>query len=184
MPTSIALSLGANLGARRQTLVRAIGALRRGGLREVRVSRFYETEPVSCKLGAPLFVNCALTATWCGAYRELLVLCQSIEATLGRPFPRQSDEARAIDIDILLLGNNVLHDPILTVPHPRMTTRLFVLVPLAEIAPGWVVPGLDRNVAELRDLRLAKSGEQSWGREFVSGQVLGEESSPGDPPSK
>lgn len=112
-----------------------------------RRSSWYETEPV----GAPpqeWFVNVAVEADTALRPRALLRALQAIESELGRsrPYP---NAPRTVDLDILLYGAEVVAEPDLVIPHPRMTVRRFVLEPLAEIAPHAVHPVERRTIAEL-----------------------------------
>lgn len=146
-PRDAYLALGANLGNRAHTLARAVELLdATPGLTLRAVSSVYETAPVGVT-DQPAFLNlvayfeCRLSA------RELLAIAQEIERRLGRVRgPRWGP--RTIDIDLLLLGDERVDEPGLTIPHPELTRRQFVLVPLAEIAPTLMLPG-GRTAAEL-----------------------------------
>jgi 2-amino-4-hydroxy-6-hydroxymethyldihydropteridine diphosphokinase len=141
------LSLGANVGDRRENLARALRLLEAPDVRVVRVSSVYETEPVGV---APQtwFLNLVAEIETSLFPRQLLRWCQQIEKDLGRK--RKGDNSpRPIDIDILLFGNAAVDTAGLTIPHPRMHERRFVLEPLAEIAPALPHPGLRRSVSEL-----------------------------------
>jgi len=152
-PEPAALSLGGNLGDVPARLAWAVAALADGGLREAVCSGAYRTEPVGCAPGAPDFWNAAVAGLWAGGPDALLRLCKSLEAKAGRiPAPPRPDGlyvSRPLDIDLLLMGKRREARPGLALPHPEAAHRLFVLVPLAEIAPGWRFPGGDgRTVAE------------------------------------
>lgn len=149
------LSLGSNLGDRRANLEAAVERLRALGTVRV-VSSFYETDPVEFT-AQPKFLNIALALETEKMPRQLLAATQAIEQALGRK--RASSETaadrpkgpRTIDIDIVLFGKSLVRLPLLTVPHPAMHERRFVLEPLAEIAPEVRHPVLKRTMRELRD---------------------------------
>ncbi|MDR1069621.1 MAG: 2-amino-4-hydroxy-6-hydroxymethyldihydropteridine diphosphokinase [Gracilibacteraceae bacterium] len=135
------LSLGSNVEPREDHLRRALAELdRSAGLRLLRVSSFYVTEPWG---GVPQadFYNLAAAVATTLAPRELLAVCQRAEDRLGRRRDGPRWGPREIDIDILLLGDIVWHDESLTIPHPFLTERAFVLTPLREIAPDLRLPG-------------------------------------------
>ena len=131
------LGLGSNLGDRRQHLERAIAGLRPAG-EVVAVSSLYETAPVG---GPPQgdYLNQVARLSTVVAARPLLEACQAIEAEGGRD-RRERFGPRTIDIDLLLYGSMVIDQPGLTVPHPRMIERRFVLDPLLEIWPDAQLP--------------------------------------------
>jgi len=140
------LSLGANLGDREGQLREAIRRLETaGGI--VSVSSFYETEPVEIT-DQPWFVNCAVALETDRTPNELMIELLNIEKEMGRRRV-QKKGPRSIDLDILLLGNEVIESPGLTIPHPAMQRRRFVLEPLAEIAPEARHPVLNKSVREL-----------------------------------
>jgi 2-amino-4-hydroxy-6-hydroxymethyldihydropteridine diphosphokinase len=147
-PTSlVAIALGSNLGDRAHTLDRAVTALR-ADLRDVRVSRYLETEPVDVPDVQPRYLNAALTGRASQDPLALLERLQSLEVECGRsrPYPRS---ARTLDLDLILYGSLVIETPSLTLPHPRFRGRRFVLEPLADIAPDLRDPITGLTVAEL-----------------------------------
>ena len=140
--TPVALSLGSNLGDREENLRNAIHFLVLRFLEGLKVSSFNEFEPVECKPNAPIYLNAAVTGITRYSAIDLLAACQQIESEMGRPSIRGYHEDRIIDIDVLLYGQLQLQTDILTIPHPEMARRNFVLVPLSEIAPNWTIePG-------------------------------------------
>lgn len=146
MSNLVYLSLGSNLGDRECNLREAIGRV--GGLgKVVGVSAFYETEPVEFT-DQSWFLNCAVTLETAKAPVELMAELLQIERKMGR-VRVQRKGPRVIDIDILLFGNVVVDTPELTIPHPAMAGRRFVLEPLAEIAAGATHPGLKKTIGEL-----------------------------------
>ncbi|OGV76201.1 MAG: 2-amino-4-hydroxy-6-hydroxymethyldihydropteridine diphosphokinase [Lentisphaerae bacterium RIFOXYB12_FULL_65_16] len=159
--TRVALGLGANLGDPRTTFRLAVDELRAAGLSNVRVSSLYETEPIGCPPGTPVFLNAALTGHWSGTARELLQFCKDVEVRLGRPARHGRNLSRVIDLDILLFGDEQRRETDLTLPHPRLGERLFALAPLAETAPNWRVPPTGRTVAALfRSLSRQRRAER------------------------
>jgi 2-amino-4-hydroxy-6-hydroxymethyldihydropteridine diphosphokinase len=136
------VGLGANLGDREATIRRAIELLERSaGVRVVAVSTLRETDPWGPVEQPPYLNGAAALETELGA-RELLALLLEVERRLGRARGTERRWGpRTIDLDLLLYGDAVLEEPGLRVPHPRLHERRFALEPLAELAPGAVVPG-------------------------------------------
>jgi len=141
------LSLGSNIGDRAENLNAAIAALAGAGVRVRRVSSFYETEPVDY-LEQAWFLNCVLVGETEFQPGELLRALRGIETGMGSK-KLIAKGPRLIDIDILLYGKHVIDTAELQVPHPRMALRRFVLVPLAEIAPGLRHPTWTGTLDEL-----------------------------------
>jgi len=140
------LGLGSNMGDRKQNLAQALELLPKQVVVE-QVSSIYETEPVGYQ-PQPLFLNAVCRISTELNPGQLLRLAKKIEAKLGRK-PGFPNAPRPIDIDILLYNDEVFSTKELTVPHPRLTERAFVLVPLAEIAPSLVHPGNGKTVKGL-----------------------------------
>ena len=142
------LSLGSNIGDRAANLNSAIERLGALGTIE-KISSFYETEPVEFT-AQPWFLNIAVKLDTEKMPKQLLAGILDIEQQMGRR-RTQKKGPRAIDIDILLFGNSIIDTKGLTVPHPAMHERRFVLEPLAEIAPEVRHPVFKRTLSELRD---------------------------------
>lgn len=113
------------------------------------VSPAYRTAPVDCPDGSGAFLNAVVEIEWSGTPLALLHLLRGIEAAAGRPDRRPRNAPRPIDLDILYAGDTVSTAEELTLPHPRLHLRRFVLQPLADIHPGLILPGQARTVREL-----------------------------------
>ncbi len=144
----IYLSLGSNIGDRAANLREAISRLASLG-QVVSTSSFYETEPVDVS-GHPWYLNCVLALETEKMPRQLIKALLTIEQDMGRLRSREK-APRRIDIDILLFGNSVMDTQDLTVPHPEMHKRRFVLEPLAEIAPEVRHPVFNTTAREMLD---------------------------------
>lgn len=142
------LSLGSNIGDREANLRDAIQRLSELGTITA-ISSVYETEPMEVT-DQPWFLNGAVALRTTLAATDLMSAILAIETAMGR-VRTQPKGPRTIDIDILFYDDAVVHEPGLTIPHAAMHERLFVLAPLAEIAPEVPHPGLHRTVRELRD---------------------------------
>jgi 3-oxoacyl-[acyl-carrier protein] reductase len=167
------IALGSNLGDRDDFLRRAVTALRQTeGVAVTRVSPLYETRPIGGPEGQGAYLNAVAEVRSERAPHDLLAVLLNLEQQLGR-VRVEKNGPRTIDLDLLLYGDLVHEDESLTVPHPRMHERLFVLQPLAQLAPGLLHPILKRNIAELlaqvQGLRLHGS---SPGRELAGRRAL------------
>lgn len=149
------VSLGSNVGDREQQIAAAIQALGARGIRVVRQSSIYSTEPVDVATQS-WFLNCVLEIETDLMPRQLLRAFKEIENELGRKYTVRRGP-RVIDIDILLYGSSVVQTLDLEIPHPRMTQRRFVLVPLVEIAPAAHHPVENKSAEEL----LAETEDRS-----------------------
>lgn len=140
-PTSAFIGLGSNLGDREASLRRALAALAaEPDVELVAVSAFRETDPVGYA-DQPRFLNAAAEIETTLSPRELLERLLAIERSLGRTREGPRFGPRTIDLDLLVHGDEVVDEPGLAVPHARLHERRFALEPLAELAPGLVVPG-------------------------------------------
>jgi 2-amino-4-hydroxy-6-hydroxymethyldihydropteridine diphosphokinase len=159
------LGLGSNVGDRESHLRAAIALLAERGVEVEAVSSTYETEPVGEVLDQPDFLNAAIRIRTELEPEALLDLCKEIEAERGRTLDGPRHAPRPLDVDLLLLGDLELKTDRLTLPHPQVTSRRFVLAPLLELDPQLSLPNgkrlsdaielLGRNQRVERGIRLA-----------------------------
>jgi len=135
----VTLGLGANLGDRSETLQRAVDLLAEEAVRTVASSRVWRTEPVGGPAGQPAYLNAVVRAETALDADEVLAAANRVEAALGRTREVRWGP-RTIDIDVLLFDDEVRDDPELTIPHPRLGERAFVVLPLLDIDPDPVLP--------------------------------------------
>jgi len=158
-PVTVYLGLGSNMGDRQANLERALDLLSQR-MRLGRVSPIYDTEPTG-NTHQPRFLNLVAQAYTSLAPLGLLTLAKGIEAKLGR-VPGKRNAPRPIDIDILFHGDLVMKTPKLVIPHPRLTERAFVLVPLVEIDPDLVHPVNGKTSKELLEAVTEVQGIFRW----------------------
>ncbi|MHB1569492.1 MAG: 2-amino-4-hydroxy-6-hydroxymethyldihydropteridine diphosphokinase, partial [Solirubrobacteraceae bacterium] len=145
------LGLGSNIGDRRAHLVSAVAALPGRGVQVLASSSVYETEPVGLVLDQPDFLNACLRVRTSLGPEELLDACKEVERAVGREAgPRHGP--RVIDVDLLLLGDLEYESERLALPHPEVSLRRFVLVPLLELDPELALPSGARLAQRLAEL--------------------------------
>lgn len=149
------IALGSNLDNRADNIHRSLELISSNlhGTSILKLSRLYETSATGEKgqLGQPPFINAVAKIATEMPPRKLLSNLIEIEKTLGRPHPRPKGEARTIDLDILLYDDLSISLPDLTIPHPGISKRLFVLTPLCDIDPTVIHPTLGVTVLELKE---------------------------------
>ena len=144
---TVFLAFGANLGEPKKQIERGIMALTDQGVCISARSSWYETEPVSLD-DQPWFLNLVVRAETALSPHGLLAVCQQVEKNMGR-VPAARFGPRHLDIDILLYGGQCIESEELTIPHPRMGERRFVLIPLLEIAPDLENPVSNQPYADI-----------------------------------
>ncbi len=149
----IGVALGSNLGDRMENLRQGrhlLETLHEGHVTPL-ISPVYETEPVGCPPGSAAFLNAVIEIRSSLRPEELLEKFAAIETHQGRPTQREKNTPRQLDLDILYAGEHRITTPLLTIPHPRLAARRFVLQPLADIRPSLRLPGHDKTIAQLLD---------------------------------
>jgi 2-amino-4-hydroxy-6-hydroxymethyldihydropteridine diphosphokinase len=153
------VGLGSNVGDRLGYLRAAVSSLRAtDDVEVVAASTVYETEPAGPE--QPDFLNAVVELDTDLAAEELLRICKRVEADLGR-VPRERWGPREIDLDLLVYGDRRVETDDLVVPHPQLSARTFVLVPLEELAPALDVPGVGDTSSLLA--RLGRAGVRQFG---------------------
>ena len=145
------IAMGSNVGQRAQTLRKALDMMRQSGdITLRRVSSFIETKPVGGPEYQEDYLNAAVETETNLSPEDLLASLHAIETALGRDRTKQQRWGpRTCDLDILLYGHEIINTPNLTIPHPRMCERMFVLQPLAEIAPTLQHPESFKTTSEM-----------------------------------
>ena len=145
------IALGSNLGDSRQIILDALARLQDFSEFPIRSSSLWQTAPVDCPPGSPVFVNAVagLIPQENETPLKLLRKLRKLERKFGRRPKKILNEARSLDLDLIAFGAETNHSPELILPHPRAHLRKFVLQPLAEIAPELILPGQGRTVAEM-----------------------------------
>lgn len=145
--TKVAIALGSNLGDREAHLAFGLSSLP-GFITSLRHSTWYDTTPLGVSPDQPRYLNGVVIGETSLMARELLDRLLEIERAAGRT--REAAMApRTLDLDLILFGDQRIEEPGLIVPHPRFRERLFVLEPLAEVAPGWIDPATGKAISVL-----------------------------------
>ena len=150
---TVAIALGSNLGDREANLAFGLSALP-GFITNLERSRWHDTAPVGVSPDQPRYLNGAVIGQTSLTAREVLERLLAIEREAGRTRPSLM-APRTLDLDLILFGDARIEEPGLVVPHPRFRERLFVLEPLAEVAPGWIDPATGKTISALLAERRA-----------------------------
>jgi 2-amino-4-hydroxy-6-hydroxymethyldihydropteridine diphosphokinase len=145
------IALGSNLGDSRRIILDAMARLQKFSDAPVLKSSLWQTSPVNCPPGSPMFLNAvvALVPQKNETPESLLKKLRELEQEFGRAPKTVLNEARPLDLDLIAFGSEMRHSPELILPHPRAHERKFVLQPLSEIAPELILPGQGRTVLQL-----------------------------------
>ena len=154
------LGLGSNVGEREENLRAAVRMLGERGVEVEAVSSAYETEPVGEVLDQPDFLNAAIRIRTELEPEALLDACKEVEVERGRDLEAARHSPRPLDVDLLLLGNLELATGRLTLPHPEVTSRRFVLAPLLELDPDLALPDGTRLAGALASLEPGQRAER------------------------
>lgn len=133
----IYIALGANMSNPKETFIHALKRLAKLGVEVIDVSGLWQSPAWPPGLGHPDYLNAAAKVSYQGTPKELLQLLNDTEASFGR-VRSERNAPRTLDLDILDFGRQIFSDDRLTIPHPRMLDRGFVLFPLIQIAPKWI----------------------------------------------
>jgi 2-amino-4-hydroxy-6-hydroxymethyldihydropteridine diphosphokinase len=161
-PVTVAIGLGSNIGDRAANLAYGRSELERHGVSSCQYSSIYETAPFGTVQEQDLFLNQVVIGETELPPQALLGICLRIERECGRVRSIPGGP-RTLDLDLLLYGDRSVNEPDLRTPHPRLTQRAFVLTPLAEIAPEWLIPETGgKTVAECAAALMPEQGVSLW----------------------
>ncbi|MEA2012544.1 MAG: 2-amino-4-hydroxy-6-hydroxymethyldihydropteridine diphosphokinase [Verrucomicrobiota bacterium] len=143
-----AIGIGSNIGDLKKNISLALKLLKTEGIELIRQAESMKTTPLNCPEKTPDFLNTAIICRFSCSPEKLLKICKKIETQMGRPIMHAKNSSRIIDLDILLIKDISIQSKMLTVPHPEMLKREFVLKPLFEIAPDWNIPGTSLTIED------------------------------------
>jgi 2-amino-4-hydroxy-6-hydroxymethyldihydropteridine diphosphokinase len=149
--TKAIVALGSNLGDSRRIILDAMARLQKLSDRPLPKSSLWQTTPVNCPPGSPLFVNAVVgfVPQKNETPESLLQKLRALEKEFGRSPKKVLNEPRALDLDLIAFGTETRNSPELILPHPRAHQRRFVLQPLSEIAPDLILPGQSKTISQL-----------------------------------
>ncbi len=145
------IALGSNLGDSRRIILEEMARLQNFSDQPLLKSSLWQTTPVNCPPGSPLFVNAVVgfAPRKSETPESLLQKLRALEKEFGRPPKKVLNEPRALDLDLIAFGGETRNTPELVLPHPRAHLRRFVLQPLGEIAPLLILPGQSKTISQL-----------------------------------
>jgi len=145
------IALGSNLGDSRRIIFEAMARLEMISGQPLLKSSLWQTTPVDCPPNSPLFVNAVVgfASQKNETPESLLQKLRALEEEFGRPPKKALNEPRSLDLDLIAFGTEMRNSPGLIVPHPRAYLRRFVLQPLSEIAPAFILPGQSKTISQL-----------------------------------
>ena len=152
LPSSLVfVALGSNLGDSRRIILDAMARLQKISDQPLLKSSLWQTTPVNCPPNSPLFVNAVVgfAPQKNETPESLLQKLRALEKEFGRPPKKVLNEPRAQDLDLIAFGTETRNSPGLILPHPRAHLRRFVLQPLSEIAPDFILPGQSKTISQL-----------------------------------
>jgi 2-amino-4-hydroxy-6-hydroxymethyldihydropteridine diphosphokinase len=149
--TKVIIALGSNLGDSRRIILEAMARLQTFSDQPILKSSLWQTTPANCPPNSPLFVNAVVgfAPQKNETPESLLQKLRALEKELGRPPKKVLNEPRSLDLDLIAFGTETRNSPELILPHPRAHRRRFVLQPLSEIAPDFILPGQSKTISQL-----------------------------------
>jgi 2-amino-4-hydroxy-6-hydroxymethyldihydropteridine diphosphokinase len=165
------IGIGSNQGDRLENLRRGVERLleRLPTAQLLAVGPLFETAPVDCAPGTQAFLNSVILLECDLPPHALREITAEVECWMGRPAEREKNAPRTLDLDLLFFGDRQIDDAVLTLPHPRLAQRRFVLEPLAAVCGQRVLPGQQRSIAELLAQLPTDQGVVKLGDEWVIG---------------
>jgi 2-amino-4-hydroxy-6-hydroxymethyldihydropteridine diphosphokinase len=146
---TVYIGIGSNLGDPYENCIKAIERIKKDPFSGIKaISPFYRTQPVGVE-GQGWFINAVLCINTGLSSTEIIHMLLDVEKKIGRTRSGVRWESRVIDLDVLLIGNEIINDKNLIVPHPRMHTRRFVMAPMVDIAPDLIHPVLKKSMREI-----------------------------------
>jgi len=165
------IGIGSNLGDRLDNLRRGVQRLleRLPTAQLLAVGPLFETAPIDCAPGTQAFLNSVILLECDLPPHELREITAEVEQWMGRPAEREKNAPRTLDLDLLFCGDHQIDDAVLSLPHPRLAQRRFVLEPLAAVCGERVLPGQHQSIAALLDQLPADQGVVKLVDEWVTG---------------